>query len=141
MTGELLKPLKQLPIQFSHAFYLIAAIKAWNKGYTIYSSFLFSLVVVSSIHHVFEDTSRIFDFFEGNLLIAFAIYSFIEFRKTIKYTHIILFCVFLLLNRLAYVNKQKRKLNYYALYHSIWHLGSGLVLINIVDKAPKKFLV
>jgi len=125
----------------SHALYLYAAVVAWTKKYYSYSAAMFGMVAFSLVNHrieeVYNDDKSLFEWFEKTSVLTVALLTTIQFRSNIDAASWALLSASLLLFLIA------RKAYYtpggkdeYFLAHTVWHLGTGFVIIRIVEAAP-----
>jgi hypothetical protein len=125
-------------LEVSHGLYLLAAYRAWKKGYEGYGGLLSSVIILSIYHHWSQETSgssHAFDFIEGQGVNIVALVTAIQFRKSITMTE-----VWLLVGAsifYVFAHFSKRHSATYVINHSLWHIFSSLVILGIVDKAPK----
>lgn len=133
-----------LSLQLSHIFYFLGAIYAWKKGYKEFSLFLALMIFVSMVTHTLEGSkyeTDSLDIFEKLMVIAVSLYGIILFGKYFDELNWVI--VFFSLGlwgfaHAAYRLSEEKRVNFwdYIIAHSIWHLGTGIVLLRALKAAP-----
>jgi len=130
-----------LILQATHAFYIVAAAKAWNKGYRGFSLFLSFMIIVSMLNHrqeqmnPFQKISSL-EIFERGYVLGTALFAAIQFRQYIGWENWILLGLALVFYVRGDEDYYKREMNSYVGLHSVWHVLTGWVIIRIVDASP-----
>lgn len=129
-----------LALEASHIFYLVAASRAWKKGYHAFAIALFAMVAVSMINHAAErsasDTSAL-EWFEKTTVIFVGTFALAQFAATIDAVAWALLggsLVFFMIGHSAYY--QTSRMGEYYAAHTLWHLGTGYALLRVVESAP-----
>lgn len=127
-----------LILEFSHLFYFLGALLAWKKGYIAYSLVLFLTLLVSIVNHYveqFNDASAL-EWFEKTVVIIMATYTLVGFRLYIDSIgwgvlaiSVLCFCI----GHSSYYLQEK---NAYLIAHTLWHLGTGYVVLRTIQNAP-----
>jgi len=128
-------------LQSTHALYVVAAAKAWGKGYRGFSVFLSVMIGISLLNHrqeqlhPYQRTSRL-EIFERLYVLGTSAYAAIQFREYIGWKNWTLLGLASIFYVSGDVDYYKREMSAYVALHSVWHLVTGWVLIRIVDAAP-----
>lgn len=128
-----------LILEFSHAFYFWAAIVALQKGYTVFSIVLFLSLSVSIINHYVENTgndSSALEWFEKTVVIIMATYTLVFFRFYIDAIGWSLLAFSTLCFIIGHSSYDLKEQNAYLIAHTLWHLGTGIVILRAVYNAP-----
>ena len=131
-------------LESSHALYVVASIKSWNKGYRAYSLFLNVMIVLSMVNHNQEQlfpyskqkSIEFVEWFEKMYVYATILYSSLQFRNHISWKNWVFLILCLGIYYFSNVEWYLKNMFSYVLLHTIWHLGTGLILIRIIDESP-----
>jgi len=114
-------------VQASHTPYFIAAAKAWKHDF-YYSCLVYSMTILSIVHHKF-DKHETLSFFEEAAAKVFIVISFIKFRKFLKLYHYVLAGTSYVFFWLATYT------SHYWFWHTMWHLLTGWILLDVITCA------
>lgn len=133
-------------LQSSHALYVLASIKAWQKGYRGFSIFLTVMIALSLINHTREQmhpysnalSNEVVEWMEKLYVGATIAYAAIEFRRFISQSNWIFIGICLFVYFYSDLQYYLKNMFSYVIFHSLWHLGTGSILIRIIDASPQK---
>ena len=114
---------------------------AWKKGYTAFSLTLFVMIAVSMINHRSEEELGIIDtsaleWFEKTVVVGVATYAAVQFNGNIDIASWIILgfsAGFFILGHTSYYSGRQKE---YLTAHTVWHLGTGLAILRIIQATP-----